>query len=74
MHINKQFTLYFNSCLKKNTIKEFIEKKKVERLIKLDFHQLINFSQNGVLSDLNYIPPESSGGLTNQVQLTEPLG
>ena len=37
--------------------------KKVEKLIKLFFNQLINFSQNGIFSDFNDIPSESSMGL-----------
>ena len=57
-----------------NTFKTFFEKKRVEKLRKINFNQLINFSQNGVFSDFNGIPNESSGGLTNQMQLTEPVG
>ena len=45
--------------------KAFFEK---EKLRKLDFNQLINFSKNGVFSDFNDNSQESAGGLT------EPLG
>ena len=74
MHIILQLILYLRLCFKKNTFKIFIEKKKVEKLRKLDLNQLINFSQNGVFSDFNDSSPKSSGGLTYQIQFTEPLG
>ena len=35
---------------------------------------IYNFSQIGIVSNFIDIPPESSGGLTNQIQLTEILG